>query len=171
MRRATDVVMAERDAAAKMQAWLGPPKPVKKITGRSPSGYAKAVASARARLQTGKGPTTHAWRTATVAELVGLYAVLHEQVYGVAPDELADVWLGAVSTCRRVLTHSPFNGDPEKLVDFLRFTWKRERNQVLRSAGQDRRRLGWRLQFAPSLVTDFKCAIIATQRTAANGKR
>jgi hypothetical protein len=165
MRRRTAEVVAEEkaheEARTSMSAFLGPEKKPRRRTGKSMAGMRRAMDGASEHVELGD------WSTATPATIVGLYAVLHEKVYGVEPEELAEAWLGAVSAAKRLLEESPFNGDVARLVDFVRFTWKREKmaEDKARGTGNVRRRVGWRLQFVSrALVVDYKRAIVTTTR-------
>jgi hypothetical protein len=152
MRRLKARIEAE---GAAMAAWSGASKPEKggKARGpRSASGMRRAIDRAKEMQE------ANDWQGAGAAELVGLYAVLHEHVYGVAPEEVADVWLAAVSAAKRMLERD-FEGSVESMVDFLRWTWRRERNREKKRAanGDGSFRIGWRLQFvARNLMTDYR---------------
>lgn len=92
--------------------------------------------------------------------LVALYAKLHEQVYGAAPGELEEgaSFLAASSSAEK-LVRASFGGSTREAIEFLRWTWRRERNVVKRRRedGATGRRIGWRLQFASAaLLTDYR---------------
>lgn len=105
------------------------------------------------------------WQKAEPRHLVALYAYLHEQVYGVAPEELTRApleWLGAVSAATKLLREE-FGDDPVQAVEWVRWVWVREKR------GCDRRakvgetsdfRIGWRYMFCRrSLVVDYRRAL------------
>jgi hypothetical protein len=98
------------------------------------------------------------WDDAFAQELVGLYSLLHERVYGVIPDELdGPAYFAAVAAAGRTMTTL---GSAEKVFEFIRWTWKREdhREQKRRDEHADGSRIGWRLQFAPAMITDYRVA-------------
>jgi hypothetical protein len=151
------------EAAAKKTA-----RKPRKRTARSPKGYEAACTEAEARAK------ANDWKDAEPRHLVGLYALLHRQVYKVPPAELADVWKGAVSAARSMLDKE-FKGDVSAFVEFIRWTWIRERRSEERAVvdGNERRRLGWALQFkAKSLLTDYRVDMARAQEAAnPRGKR
>lgn len=86
---------------------------------------------------------------------VGLYSLFHNHVYGVVPGELTGkAWTAACLMAARILDRE-FAGDLNRFVSFIAWTWRREKRAHARATG-DRRRMGWRLQFSPSLVTDYR---------------
>lgn len=92
--------------------------------------------------------------------LVALYARLHREVYGVPPGELADgsAFLAACSAAKR-LVREELAGSLREAVEFLRWTWRRERSAEAkrRGSGESGRRVGWKLQFATrALFTDYQ---------------
>lgn len=92
--------------------------------------------------------------------LVALYARLHEQIYGVAPEELGEgrAMLAASSSASK-LVREAMRGSLVEAIEFLRWTWRRERfvEQKRRANGETGRRIGWRLQFASAgLLTDYR---------------
>lgn len=98
------------------------------------------------------------WSGASGTHLVALYAWLHAQVYGVENAELdGRQWaLAAQAAGRMVANH--FADDYGSAVVFLRWAWKREqgREQWRRENHKDGGRIGWRLQFSGSIVTDYR---------------
>ncbi len=92
---------------------------------------------------------------------VALYEWAHEQVYGVLPAEFSTktTWKSAMFAASKLLKDE-FAGDPTKMVDYIRWTWKREKSrEVARRQGKNPNigRLGWRLQFVTRhLVTDYR---------------
>jgi hypothetical protein len=119
----------------------------------TPKVVAAALVEAAERAQSGN------WRGATGRHLVGLYAHLHEGVYGVAPAELdAQGWAFASAAAAR-MTDRHFAGDLERSVLFMRWVWRREedREKWRRANGREGGRIGWRFQFgAASLVDDYR---------------
>lgn len=113
----------------------------------------EAVELARDRIAL---PRLGDWAKSGPEAFVGLYALMHEHVYGVFPDELAGDWMPAVSTARRCLDQS-FLGNGEQMNAFMRWVWRRQ-NARRRSSEPGDFRIGWRYQFSPKLVTDWRVA-------------
>lgn len=95
--------------------------------------------------------------------LVALWARCHERVYGAAPAELTpDAWLYAASAAGK-LVRDEFRGDVSAAVEFLRWTWSREKyreERAKREAVDRVSRIGWRLQFAQRyLLTDYRVSL------------
>lgn len=109
----------------------------------------------------GEGDVT-AWDDAGPMALVGLFVFLHTTVYGVAPGELEEgkALLAAASAARRLITDL---GSPVATVEFVRWTWARERTRMRRrqdSTDESPWRISWRWQFASrSLITDYRVAL------------
>lgn len=95
--------------------------------------------------------------------LVALYEWLHLQVYGVRAAELevASTWHAASFAASR-LVEQQFRGDVEAAIEFVRWTWTRERERAkTRKEGQQVFRVGWRLQFVTGyILTDFRMATV-----------
>lgn len=93
--------------------------------------------------------------------LVALYEWCHEQVYGVKPMELdhGETWKHATFAAAK-LVKEQFRGDMKATVEFVRWTWRRERwREGKRREGDTISvgRIGWRLQFVQRhLVTDYR---------------
>jgi hypothetical protein len=87
-----------------------------------------------------------------------LYAMLHEVVYDVAPLELEGATEFAVAQLHvgRFL-REVFEGDAERCASFIKWTWRREesREKWRRDNGRDGGRIGWRLQFNRSVVSEW----------------
>lgn len=101
------------------------------------------------------------WRSFQPLHLVLLWAKCHESVYGVAPDaEMTAVMWRMAAMHAAKLTVQEFGGDVLEAIEFVRWTWLRERYReaMAKRSGQPRvSRIGWRLQFAQRyLVTDYR---------------
>lgn len=95
------------------------------------------------------------WQRADGQAIVGLYSLLHTRVYGVLPDELdGPDYLAAVQAAKRMCEQLT----PRGAYELLHWTWRAEEAKAQRAIydGQERARIGWRLQFHASKVTDFK---------------
>jgi hypothetical protein len=137
------------------------PKRRKRRPAPNPKALERATEKASVMMAEFQKGDRHAFDSAKASELVGLYSLLHALVYGVRPEELAVEWTSAVAAARRQLV-SQFDGRPSRLVAFLRWTWKREskREKKRRSNGASEvYRVGWRLQFGNSLLTDYRVAV------------
>lgn len=114
----------------------------------------RAVLSARARVDSGD------WKDAPAGELVALFALIHEEVYGVADADLSGSgkeWaLASVGAAR--LRDEEFAGEADRLVAYLRWFGAREMGaeQWRRNNGRTGRRVGWRLVFSKRLLTDYR---------------
>ena len=112
----------------------------------------------------GEGDET-AWDDAGPMVLVGLFVFLHTTVYGVSPGELDEgkTLLAAASAARRLITDL---GSPVAVVEFVRWTWARERTRMRRrqsAPDESPWRISWRWQFASrQLLTDYRVAVART---------
>ena len=114
--------------------------------------FDKAVREAEAMMRGGD------WADAKPLHFVALYVVLHEGVYGVSPGELGPQQrLQACGFAHRLLKHE-FDEEPAAMAAFVRWTWQREkeREQWRRANARSGGRIGWRLQFSGTLLTDYR---------------
>ena len=138
----------------------------KKTAKKGPKACAKHHATARELAAT--RAASREWDTAFSQDLVGLYSLLHERVYGVIPDELdGPAYFAAVAAAARTCTTL---GGAEKVFEFIRWTWKREdqREQKRRDENSGGGRIGWRLQFSPAMITDYR---VAQERASARPRK
>lgn len=101
------------------------------------------------------------WSEAKAHHFVGLYAVLFENVYGVALDIKGNDWRGACSAARGMLNRE-FDNDRDRMLSFMRWVWSREneREKWRRENGKPGNVIGWRLMFSSTkLLTEFKVHI------------
>lgn len=129
-----------------------------KLAARPRSFRSSKGAIERAREQMHAMAESADWEQAGGAHLVALYEWLHEQVYGVATAELdARTWALAAQAAAR-MADQQFEGDYGRAVVFMRWVWKREieREKWRRENGKSGSRIGWKLAFHGSLVTDYK---------------
>lgn len=106
----------------------------------------EACDEARARLA--RRGDDRAWSDADASALVGLYVEMHQRIYGVAPEELEQDFQAARSSAQRCINDL---GDPERVAAMLVWKWGREKKKQSRES-----RLGWRIAFSRSVVTDYK---------------
>lgn len=162
--------MPEQQSLSGLSQWIDaapPKKPRSKTTARSSSGYEKARAETDA-LAAAERDDPEVWASAQPKHLVALYSLLHEQVYGVAPVELKDVWKGVVSAAKSML-EKEFNKDAKAFVEFIRWTWRRERNRETKrqAEGSEGSRIGWVLQFkSRAMLTDYRVDVARSQESA-----
>lgn len=108
------------------------------------------------------------WEEARGSSLVGLYALCHEMIYGVVPEELFAIaeYRTAAKVAARMM-HENFNDDPSEVAAFIRWSWEREKrkNNWAQAKGFDRKRLGVRWQFSLGLLTDYRIARSQKKRT------
>lgn len=109
------------------------------------------------------------------SELVGLYCVLHEHVYKVAPAEVQNskVLLAAGGAAARLIRDT-FEGRAREAVQFVSWVWRREQQREKKrqrdgeTAGG---RIGWRLQFvSPAFVTDYQVELQRRRAIERKGK-
>lgn len=162
--------MPEQQSLSGLSQWIDqapPKKPRGKTTARSSSGYEKARAETNA-LAAAERDDPEVWASAQPKHLVALYSLLHEQVYGVAPVELKDVWKGVVSAAKGML-EKEFNGDAKAFIEFIRWTWRRERarevhRQKENAGHMQASRIGWALQFkSRAMLTDYRVDVARSQ--------
>lgn len=119
---------------------------------RNLSALKRAVEEAKDRLRAKPGGD---WKSIKALHLVGLYARMHERVYGVFPDDLADDWYPARSMAKRLLEES-FGGDGEKAAAFMRWVWEDEVKKFPKRGPDDTFRITWRYQFGRKLLTKYR---------------
>lgn len=104
------------------------------------------------------------FESARPVHMVALYEWCHEQVYGVSPAELSTkaTWRAAMFAASRLMKDE-FRDDPIAFVDFIRWTWVREKQRERQRRADPAcatGRIGWRLQFVTKhLVTDYRISI------------
>lgn len=142
---------AAAQAAAELEAWAGVGKK-KPSRGPDPEKARKELAGMMLDGDYSKATATH---------LVALYEWCHEQIYGVRPSEIGTraAWKQATFAASKLM-RDEFRDDAPAVVDFIRWTWRREKGREdARRAGRNAHigRVGWRLQFAMRyLVTDYR---------------
>lgn len=155
MRRPVDPDdVRRRRAAEALVEWAGT-SPTRKRSKSSKGAFERAVA------EMNEMHATSQWTDAGGRHFVALYAQLHQRIYGAPAAELDGVgYFGAVSSADKML-RDEFAGAPERMVEFIRWAWLREReNEKRRVAnGTDGRRLTWRLLYGGRYVlTDYRVA-------------
>lgn len=105
---------------------------------------------------------TRDYSSLTHRSVVGLFIVLHQQVYGVEPEDLLEghAMDGAMSAARRMVDEE-FAGRLDCALEFVRWTWRREKKQFPGRLSDWR--ISWRWQLASrSLMTDYRIAMSKT---------
>lgn len=123
----------------------------------------------RARVEVETMIETGNWAGVTARHLVALYDLMHEQVYDVAPADLGPAERYNAVMMAANLTKREFSGDYEKAMEFMRWAWTREmKNEKWRreNGRTDARRIGARLMFSGSLVTDYRVFLARTGKKA-----
>lgn len=143
-------------AASNLEAFVG--------VGKKKRRKSSALDTDRAREEVRAMLSTNDFNGVRPLHLVALYEWCHEQVYGVRPAEFAKkaAWRPALFAASK-LTREEFRDSGAAVVDFIRWTWTRERaREAARRAGRNEStsRIGWRLQFVTRhLVTDYRIEI------------
>lgn len=134
-------------------------RPSEKISGAT---RARKLSDLEANLRIAEDRAlTGDWSGATGPTFVGLYALCHRVVYDVLPLELESVAeFRAASKLALTCLHAHFDDDVDALARFVKWAWDRERSRSAwaREKGFDKKRLGWRLVFSASMVTDYRAA-------------
>ena len=105
------------------------------------------------------------WSAATGRHFVALYGFLHARIYGVEPTMTGRERMLAAAAAARMLA-GEFGSDGDAMADFVRWTWRREagrerwRRENQRSGGH----VGWRLQFAGAIVTEYRLDLARTRK-------
>lgn len=101
------------------------------------------------------------WAEATPMHLVALYTWCHEQTYGLRPVEFERgglLW-SAATACATKMLREEFKGDIDEMVDYMRWSWRREKRKEewRRESNRDGGRIEWRAQFMHLyLLTDYR---------------
>jgi hypothetical protein len=140
-----------QERAKRLSEWADRPSRTRMKT-ITDSAMARATREVEAMLESGE------WDDALPRHFLALYALLHLRVYKVEALELtSSVRLFAAGAAGKMLK-AHFDDDPYAFVEFIRWTWQREARREVwrRDNGRDGQRIGWRLQFGGSLLTDYK---------------
>jgi hypothetical protein len=94
----------------------------------------------------------------TAIHLVALYLKLHVKVYGIEAIDCGPSDRTAAAGRAAVMIRENFDGSGEAAVEFLRWTWTREkdRENFRRANRRSGNRITWRLQFSSSLLIDYR---------------
>lgn len=112
------------------------------------------------------------WENARGVHLVALYRWLHQNVYGIEPLELDGAEWARASVVANRFCAEQFGSDFGACVEFMRWAWKREQWKENQRATRDPNktidsfRIGWRYQFSPRLVTDYRIGLARSNGAA-----
>ena len=122
--------------------------------------FGRALAEVDAMLETGE------WDGATARHLVALYERMHERCYGVAPEELGPSERYNATLLAGNMVKNKFEGDLVACVEFMLWAWAREIDSEKWRRANDRqgRRIGVRLMFSGSILTDYRYHLSRTSR-------
>lgn len=109
-----------------------------------------------------KGPNGGDFTGAKPLHIFALYYRLHEHVYGVPTAETSPAERTRACFLIAQFLRTHFDGDTKALIEFVRWTWRREaQTEAWRREnrpGADGRRVGVYLQFSGRFLTDFRVA-------------
>jgi hypothetical protein len=135
------------------------PKPKKRNPG-TPFEIKRAIQDIERRVE------EEDWEKMRPGMLVALFAWCHEKTYGVAPADLkGQSWRNA-QRCAGMMVKKDFGGDIDKALEFLRWTWQRERRieQWRRDNNQHGKVIGWYDQFQRGeLLTKYRVDVARGQ--------
>jgi hypothetical protein len=107
-----------------------------------------------AKLRAGTGN----WEGVKGGTLIGLYALCHQAVYEVLPEELKEkATFTEASRRASIFLRRNFGGDVSQMVLFIKWCWAREkkREEYAKAKNFDRNRLTWQKQLMTYLITDY----------------
>lgn len=145
---------ARAEAANSFAAAVGPPRSRKKKPRAAKRTITNAMNVVAERIE------AEEWSDIRPEHLVALYAVCHEDIYGVSavPELEGEAWYGARSAAASML-RKEFDDDTEAAVEYLRWTWRREqsREKWRRDNGRPGGRITWRAQFCSrTMLTEYR---------------
>ncbi len=128
---------------------------------KNTNAFNKAVEDVRDRLHFNPAGD---WDGADTTTALGLYAHLHEVVYGIEADDLAEEWYPALSKAKAFL-RDKFGGDFVKFAEYMRWVWRKERKEIenfkKKNPGDTRDfRITWRYNFSTKLVVKHRMATV-----------
>ncbi len=138
------------------EEWLGTREENK---GRAKTLTITDSAMRRARAQTEAMLQSGDWGPALGRHFVSLFMMLHEKVYGVEALEMDSRACFQAAGMAAKLQKDHFEGDPGATARFIIWVWEKERadekwrRENRRDPG---RRIGYRLQFGPYKVADYR---------------
>lgn len=150
-------------AAQSVEAFAGIDKPRKGTSGKKgKAAIRKLVDEVRAMVKADR------YSMMTPTQLVALYYLCHSEVYGAEPSELAgEMWRQACMAAGRLIK-TEFGGNSIQVVEYIRWTWSRERwREERRDESATRWRITWRQQFVQkTLISDYRTEMARRARKA-----
>jgi len=124
--------------------------------------FNRALAEVDVMLRTGD------YDGAGARHFVALYDRMHERCYGVAPAELGPAERYNASMQASAMLRKEFNGDVVSMAEYMLWAWQREIGAETwrRENSREGRRIGVRLMFSGTLLTDYRVHLARTKRRA-----
>jgi hypothetical protein len=115
----------------------------------------------RARLEVQEMIESGDWAQCGARHLVALYDLMHLKCYGVEAVELGSTERYNAAMMAANLVKRMFGGDYVSAVEYMRFVWTKEisTEKWRRENGREGRRIGTRLMFGGTLVTDYRLSL------------
>lgn len=91
--------------------------------------------------------------------MVALYMWCHAKVYGVSAADMTGPVFFQATRLAGLFVRNQLKGDYEECVEFIRWVWGREQYREKKRKEEKKEhanRIGWRLQFSPTLVVDYR---------------
>lgn len=150
----------ESDASPEFAALIEE-QSAKEARRKSKSKTIAASAFNRARVDVQEMIDSGDWTQCGARHLVALYDLMHLKCYGVEALELGAAERYNAAMMAANLVKRQFDGDYVEAVEFMRFVWTKEisTEKWRRENGREGRRIGIRLMFGGSLVTDYRVAL------------
>lgn len=107
------------------------------------------------------------WDQVNAGTVLGLYAVLHEKVYGVFPGSVTDGEFDVAARTAGSVCQKSFRGSWYEVVKFMRWVWQREvgREKIRAARGQtDVKTIRPTFMFSRYLLEDYETAMVRTRR-------
>ncbi len=101
------------------------------------------------------------WSECAARHLIALYAILHKRIYGIDVEMTSEERYQATLIGGAFVKHH-FGGEYEEGAEYMRWLWQREAaTEKWRRENRkpDGRRLGYKLVFSTSLLTDYRLAM------------
>jgi hypothetical protein len=97
------------------------------------------------------------WDEFQAKHFVALYCMLHNHVYKVVPEEARENFKLLVKAADKML-EAHFSGKKQDMIEFVRWVWARESKRNKARDPENDFRIGWRLQFGSTFLSDYRVA-------------
>lgn len=114
------------------------------------------------------------WDQGNATAMLGLYAVLHEKVYGVFPGSVTDGEFEVASRAAGLMCKQNFRGSWYEVVKFMRWVWQREAGREaerVRRGQTEARNIRPKLMFSRYLLEDYESALVRQRKMGGNRGR